>query len=412
MFRKDAVVSTTAGNPQHVRRSRAMRLVEPSGHVYVREGTRGKVWYAKYRLPDGRQVKKRIGPAWTGRGRPEASTFTKRTAEEWLGAVLAEARAGTLPGLVQTGVTFEAACVEYLHWLAEVRQRKASTLRDYRGIIRTHLEPFFGGVAVEDVTQDLVEAWAAQLGAGRPITNRTKIKVMTVLYGIMERARRTYRLPRNPVRDLEKPVQRRASDIEVFSPEEVLALVRAADSEQDAAIYLTAAFTGLRRGELVALCWRDVDFARSHLRVRASYTDGVLSTPKSGKMRSVPMAPDVAAALARLSQRPLWTSDDDQVFAGATGGHLDASALYRRYKAALKRAGLRDLRFHDLRHTFGTQVIATASILKVKEWMGHADVDTTVRYLHFAPSTSDAELVAAAFAGQTPGTRGAGALAT
>ena len=69
-----------------------------------------------------------------------------------------------------------------------------------------------------------------------------------------------------------------------------MALVRAADSEQDAAIYLTAAFTGLRQGELIALRWRDVDFAGSAIRVRASYTNGHLTTPKSGKVRSVPMA--------------------------------------------------------------------------------------------------------------------------
>ena len=112
----------------------------------------------------------------------------------------------------------------------------------------------------------------------------------------------------------------------------------------------------------------------------------------------MPMAPDVATTLARLTQREHCTGEDDLVFPGQGGDHLDASALYRRYKLALRRAGLRDLRFHDLRHTFGTQVIATASILKVKEWMGHVDVDTTMRYLHFAPSEADAELVAQAFA--------------
>jgi integrase len=73
-----------------------------------------------------------------------------------------------------------------------------------------------------------------------------------------------------------------------------MALVRAAASEQDAAIFLTAAFTGLRRGELVALRWRDVDFTGSLIRVRATYTHEALTTPKSGRVRSVPMAPDVA----------------------------------------------------------------------------------------------------------------------
>jgi integrase len=176
-----------------------------------------------------------------------------------------------------------------------------------------------------------------------------------------------------------------------------MALVRAASSEQDAAIYLTAAFTGLRRGELLALRWRDVDFAGEVIRVRASYAEGALTTPKSGKVRSVPMAPDVATALAALGQRGLWT-DDDLVFAGPAGTFLDGHALRRRYLTAIRRAGLRPLRFHDLRHTFGTRMIAKADIRRVQEWMGHADVQTTMKYLKYVPREEDAALVAAAFA--------------
>ena len=173
--------------------------------------------------------------------------------------------------------------------------------------------------------------------------------------------------------------------------------MRAAGSEQDAAIYLTAAFTGLRRGELLALHWRDVDFAGQAIRVRASYAGGQLTTPKSGKVRSVPMAPDVAAALAALGARERWTGDDDLVFVGEVGGYLDGSALRRRYTATLCRAGLRPLRFHDLRHTFGTRMIAKADIRRVQEWMGHADVQTTMKYLHYVPRDDDAALVAEAF---------------
>ena len=100
------------------------------------------------------------------------------------------------------------------------------------------------------MTAAAIEHWKATL----TVSNRTKVKILTILHGILERARKAYGLPRNPMVDVERPRHRRkVTGIEVFSPEEVMALVRAAESEQDAAIYLTAAFTGLRRGELVAL---------------------------------------------------------------------------------------------------------------------------------------------------------------
>ena len=373
-----------------------------SGHVYLHEGARGPVWRAKYRLGDGRQVHRKVGPAWTGRGRPAAGYFTRRLAQEWLDAVLVQARAGVLPGAVRTGATFADACDEYLRYLEFDRQRKPSTLRDARATIRNHLLPAFGDWRLEDVTAEAVERWARELGRDRPLANRSKQKIIVIFHGLMERARRVWKLPSNPVSDVDRPhTAPSAGGIDVFSPEEVLALVRAAEDDQDGALFLTAAFTGLRQGELVALRWRNVDFPGHHIRVTASYTNGALTSPKSGKVRAVPMAPPVAEALAQLSQRPFWTGDDALVFPGATGGYLDASALLRRYKRALKAAGLRPLRFHDLRHPFGTTMIRKADIVRVQEWMGHADIETTRKYLHFVPRPDDARLVAEAFATQS-----------
>ena len=100
---------------------------KPSGHVFPVERKRGPPWYAKFRLPDGRQIQRRIGPAWTDRGRPPAGWFTKRGAEAWLREVLDQARRGTLPGQVRTGVTFEAA-EEWLRYVEFDRERKSSTV--------------------------------------------------------------------------------------------------------------------------------------------------------------------------------------------------------------------------------------------------------------------------------------------
>jgi integrase len=373
-----------------------------SGHVFRVEGRRRPVWRAKYRLPDGRQVQRTIGPAWTARGRPPRGYYTRRTAEAWLQEVLDQARLGTLPGMVRTGQTFAMVAKEYLDYLAHDRQRKPSTLRDARSVLRNHLLPTFGPRQVEDISVDDVERWARELRAKPRLANATKTKIIVIFHGVMERARRSYRLPYNPVAGIEKPRSAAKTTIDVFSPEEVHALVRAAECEVDAAIFLIAAFTGLRQGELVALRWRDVEFGGAYVRVTASYSQGQLTTPKSGKVRSVPMAPEVAGALARLGQSRQHVGEGDLVFERVPGSYLDASALLRRYKAALKRAGLRPLRFHDLCHTFGTSVIVKADIRRVQEWMGHANVQTTMRYLHYAPRHDDAKIVAAAFASDQP----------
>jgi len=373
--------------------STSRTLHPPSGHVFRVEGKRGPVWYAKYRLPDGRQVQRKIGPAWSQRGRPPAGYVTKRGAEDWLRHVLDEVRRGTLPGMVRTGATFADAAAEYLRYAEHERGCKPWTLRGYRSVVHAHLLPAFGQRPIEAITTEMIEAWVAGLDG----SIRTRNKLLIVLHGVLSRARKVYGLPFNAAAEVEGFRERRSGDIAVFSPEEIWALVRAAESEQDAAIYLTAAFTGLRQGELLALRWRDVDFSRSVIRVRGSYGLGELTSPKSGKVRSVPLAPEVAEALTRLGHRKHFVGDDDPVFAGVTGGHLDSAALRRRYKTALTRGGLRSLRFHDLRHTFGTRMIGETDIRRVQEWMGHADVQTTMRYLHYVPRAEDARLVARAF---------------
>jgi integrase len=259
-------------------------LGSPSGHVFRVERARGPVWYAKYRLPDRRQVQKKLGPAWIGRGRQAAGYFTKRLAEDWLRGVLDEARRGTLPGMVRTGANFTDAAAEFLRYTEHDRGCKPSTLRDYRSNLEAHLLPAFGSLTLESITPAAIDAWRGSLTG---LSSRTKNKLLVVMGGVMRRAQRVWGLPSNPVASVEKYRQHASGDIEVSSPEEVMALVRAAGSEQDGAIFLTAAFTGLRRGELLALRWRDVDFTGSAIRVRASYAAGELTTPKSGKVRSV-----------------------------------------------------------------------------------------------------------------------------
>ncbi len=376
-------------------------LQPPTGHVFRVARTRGAVWYAKYRLPDGRQAQKKIGPAWTERGRPPAGYYTKRLAEDWLREVLDQARRGTLPGAVRTGARFEDAAAEWLRYVEHDRDVKPSTLRHYRSTVDAHLRPRFAGERIEDITTAQIESWRMTLGSERakPLSNRTRNNAVAVLHGILERARKVFGLRVNPAADIE-PLRERydSTRFMFYSSEQVTALVRAAASEQDGAIYLTAALTGLRRGELVALRWCDVDFEREAIRVRGTYANGVLTSPKSGHGRSVPMVAQVATILARLGQRDHDVAEEDLVFPGEHGGHLDGSALRRRYVAAQTAADLPLIRFHDLRHTFGTLAARGAeSLVELQHWMGHAEIRTTQRYTHYREQSGAAKRLARAF---------------
>jgi integrase len=196
--------------------------------------------------------------------------------------------------------------------------------------------------------------------------------------------------------------RRSTSDaISFYRPDEIQRLVAEAESEQDAALFLTAAFTGLRASELRGLRWRSIDFGDSLVHVERAYTDaGGEDLPKSYKVRSVPLVPQVAQALTRLrAQRELFTDDDDLVFPSDIGTAFSHDKIYRRYRSVQERAGLRQLRFHDLRHSFGTMAVRAFPITDVQTWMGHADIATTRKYVHYAPQPEAAARLGALVGG-------------
>jgi integrase len=112
------------------------------------------------------------------------------------------------------------------------------------------------------------------------------------------------------------------------------------------------------------------------------------------------LLPAVADTLARLKERERFTEDDDLVFT-REGEHLNSYALRRRYYATLNRAGLRRLRFHDLRHAFGSAAITKLDPYAVQSYMGHQHYSTTQRYLHHKPRREDAARLADAFGHQS-----------
>jgi len=203
------------------------------------------------------------------------------------------------------------------------------------------------------------------------------------------------RAPRRRRKSKNHPLRRE----EYLTPEEVHLLVRAAEPE-DGAFFLALAFAGLRLGEALALEWPDVDFVRASLHVERSRTLGVTGTPKGGGGRTVPMADELARALAGHGARTRGHATEGLVFPGKRGDHLDAARVRERFYALQAEVGIHPRRtMHQLRHTFATVCASHGIPLRtIQGWCGHEDYSTTERYAHFMPRHEDAALVSAAFA--------------
>jgi integrase len=300
-----------------------------------------------------------------------------------------------------TGATFADAAAEFLRFKGEVRKIDTATVDDYRGVIEGYLLPKFGDRPVEAVTPDMIDAYKEQLIEEGRLSNRVIVRHLTVLHGIFKRAKRVWGLDANPASaDLvERPQVIYSGEFDTLDREELEQLAQAAQNVQDAVIFKVAAFTGLRQGELLALRWRDVDFGGGLLHVRANYTDRREKVPKGKKVRSVPMTLDVVDELGRLKEREHFAGDDHLVFCNTVGEYVNPWSLRRRFYRAVDRAGLRRIRFHDLRHHFGTHAITALDAYTVRSYMGHAHYSTTQRYLHHKPRPEHAQALHAAFGG-------------
>ncbi len=381
---------------------------------------------AKWRDAEG-QHQIVLGRVWTSRGKPAEGYLTKQGAQRELDGILADARQQRItsrPRRAST-VTFGEAAREWLRYVEHDRKRRPSTVSDYRWIVDKRLRPEFGDLPLEAVTTDRIDAWRVELIAtdsaddGAALSPRTVNKYLGVLHSVLKRAQRVYGLSANAAAWAERQPVGRSGDFDVLAPVEVEALARVAgegkhrkppkhptglewraklrqQDKQDAAIFVTAAYAGLRLGELRSLRWRDLDFEKRLIHVRHSYVMGAEDRPKSGRVRSVPMIDQVVARLDELSRRGGWTSGDDLVFVNPTGGHIEDSALRRRFYAALKVAGLKRIRFHDLRHSFGTLAVQVFPLTDVKAYMGHADIATTMIYVHHVPRVDAAEKLSSA----------------
>jgi integrase len=287
----------------------------------------------------------------------------------------------------------------------EMRGRKKSHRLTVASDLRNHIVPFFGDRELDRIEPKDIERYiAAKLGTLAPKTVRNHLNTM---HSVFEIGQRLEWCTRNPVKLADRPVikttETRIKFLDQPELERLLAVPYPADAfgQIEPTLYLTAAMTGLRQGELLGVRWRDVDLTARKIRVVSPYVRGEFNDPKSESSgRSVPLAARVAEALSTLREQSVYRAESELVFCHPESGNpLDRSKLVRRFKQATKRADVRPITFHELRHTFGTRMAAAGVPLRtIQHWMGHADAKTTQIYAHYQPSGTEASVVDAAFA--------------
>lgn len=272
--------------------------------------------------------------------------------------------------------------------------------------MRRHLTPALGRVKLKDLTPFKVQGlYRSKLDTG--LSNSSVRYTHAVLHRALKQAVKWSLVPRNVAEAVDPPKVRR-EEITPLSPGQSRSFLAAARKTGDRfeALYVVALTCGLRQGEILGLKWSDVDLEAKTLRVNRQlqrHRDGdglVFSEPKNASRRTVPLAATAVEALRRHGKRQaeekmragFLYEDEGLVFASEVGTPLDAqNVVNRSFKPLLKKAGLPSIRFHDLRHTCATLLLAKGVHPKlVQALLGHASIGITMDlYSHWAPAMGD-----------------------
>jgi integrase len=394
-----------------------------TGQLYENRGR----YYGRWRTSDDRRLNRLVGPA---RSPSHKDGLTKAQAERVFRRMQEAEERRPRPSRDDPRTTV-AMAADSLRRQRELEGARRSYLEGLESMQRVHLHAL-GDEPLAKITPAKVEALAASM-LRRGLAPKTVRNVLSFLHSVFEHAICRGWCAGNPVRRAARPKRRRAGDaapdLQFLSVTELEAVIRAIPDEivyrqpqpmrkgrrgpappppPDVlgpvmrVLVLTAAVTGVRQSELLGLRWRHVDWSAQRLRVRNAWVRGEHSEEGKSDLstrRSVPISDRLAGELDRWSKRTVYSTAEDLVFAHPqTGKPLDRSKVTRRFQQACRDAGLEPIRFHDLRHTFGTRLAASGTPLRtIQEFLGHADAKTTQIYLHYAPSAHEVALVNEAF---------------
>jgi len=326
------------------------------GEGYLRK--RGKVWYFEF-MYQGRRYYVKIG------------AVSKTTAKEIANEVRARIIRGEWIPERKKSVKFSCAADVYINWYRNESAARESTRREHERRVRLLVE-FFGTYELDQIDRFLIEKYKRKRleeGVKKTTVNRE----LTVLRSILARAK-DFGMWEGNLPKIEKFRNEEEEVVRFLSEEESRKLIDACP-EWFRPVVIFTLNTGLRAGEVFSLKWEDIDFQRKTIRIKAR-------SSKTKKERLVPMNSTVYSLLKELERN---RKEHGFVFTNRFGlPYKYEDKTYRRvFKTACEKAGIKNFRFHDLRHTFASWIaMKSRDIYAVKHLLGHSSLSSTRRYAH------------------------------
>ncbi|GCF06864.1 tyrosine-type recombinase/integrase [Dictyobacter arantiisoli] len=323
---------------------------------------------------------------------------TRKEVQEKLRTAIAEQQ----QGILATGP--QQTLAAYLHqWLETVHKHtiRIITYQHYESLIRNHVVPTIGHITLQKLTAQHVQSLYNDK-INDNLAPRTVAMMHAILHSALDNAVRWSLVSRNVTDLVSIPRVTRRHEVKVLNPTEAKRLIEAADGHRLKFLLILAITTGMRRGELLALRWSDIDFDQHILQVQRTVNRlgkyGFVENPpktKSGRRRIVLSSVAIDALRgqqkmqddARALAGDQW-EEHGLVFANIYGRFMDPNRVGELFHGLLKKAGLPAMRFHDLRHSAATILLTLGVHPKVvQELLGHSTIVMTMdTYSHLLPS--------------------------
>jgi integrase len=354
----------------------------PKGEGSVFQRSDGR-WIAQITLEDGRQKQ------FYAKSEKDANVKLRKALDELERGALITEKDQTLRQYLE-------------HWLEHVQRPslKLSSYVRYRGLLNQHILPALGHLQLQKLKPEHLEAFYARLQEEKGLSAKTVRLVHGILHQALEKAVRRRRIAHNVCNDVTLPRVER-QEVRTLTAEQAQKLLETARGHRLEVLLALALTTGMRRGELLGLQWKDVSWKDGSLQVCRTVNryggHGLrVSEPKTAKSRRKILLPAFVLELlkehrahqleARLQAGPAW-EDHDLVFANSCGRFLNPGHLGSDFQKLLTKAGIPHLRFHDLRHSCASLLLSSGVNPKVvQELLGHSHINMTLgTYSHVLP---------------------------